>query len=108
MNILVSLLCLSSKIPPSRSSDLVEMAGLVSVQVTDVSSSLRLMPEDRRKSLLKAQLVTGNRSRIRHGLRSSLRALEPCLWKAIVESRMRSHLGRALLRKKGLSESPLS
>ncbi len=57
--VLMSFLCLSSKIPPSRYSELVEKAGFVSTQVFDVSNSLRLLLERIRKRLFLAELLTG-------------------------------------------------
>ncbi len=58
-NVLMSFLCLSNKIPPSRYSELVEKAGFVSIQMLNVSSSLRLLLEGIRKRLLLAELMTG-------------------------------------------------
>ncbi len=58
-DVLMSFLCLSNKIPPSRYSELVEKAGFVSTQVFDVSNSLRLLLEKIRKRLFLAELMTG-------------------------------------------------
>ncbi len=58
-DVLTSFLCLSNKIPPSRYSGLVEKAGFVSIQMSDESSSLRLLLERIRKRLLLAEIMTG-------------------------------------------------
>ncbi len=58
-DVLMSFLCLSNKIPPSRYSELVEKAGFVSIQISDVSSSLRLLLEGIRKRLLLTEIMTG-------------------------------------------------
>ena len=58
-NLLVSFLCLSSKIPPFRLTELVENAGFESIRTIDVSDSLRLLLGGIRKRLFLAEIMAG-------------------------------------------------
>jgi arsenite methyltransferase len=58
-DVLMSFLCLSSKVSPTRYSGLVEEAGFSSVQIADVSESLQSLLEGIRKRLLLVELMSG-------------------------------------------------
>jgi arsenite methyltransferase len=58
-NVLMSFLCISSKISRSSYSKLVEKAGFASIQTVDVSDSIGLLLEGVRKRLLLAEIMAG-------------------------------------------------